>query len=205
MLIDNHHFKSVNKKFIFYHRYIFRNFANNEYLFNIFSNSIYKILNYGFKKIIYTSEILLKTEFILKATKFKNNYKIISLTIKQRSQKTIRINGQKFSNKKRDEKIRLLNEFLACKSQKVLNKQEKFCLKKIHISSNSSDSKFFDRIEHLKKGTFLNRKKDIKKKFTDILMKIMKVFQMSFKILLHFSNLNRIIVGIRQKMVYKYF
>jgi hypothetical protein len=205
MLIENHLFKSGNKKSNFYRRYFFRNFVNNDYLCNIFSNSIYKILNHGFKKIIYISEILLKTEFILKATKFKNNYKIIRITIEQRNQKTIRTIGQNFSNIKRNQKIRVLNKFLVYKSQKVLNQKGKFCVKKIPISSNSSNSKFFNRFEHLKRGTFLNRKKNNKNFFIDLLLKIMKVFQMSFKIFLYFSNLNQIIVRIRQKIVYKYF
>jgi hypothetical protein len=205
MLIDNHLFKSGNKKFNFYHRYIFRNFVKNDYLYNIFSNTIYKIFSHGFKKIIFISEILLKTEFNLKATKVKNNYKIIHITIKQKNQKTIRTMGQDFSLIKKDQKIMLLNKFLVYEFQKVLNQQKKFYLKKINTLLNCSNSKFFNRIEDLKRNIFLNRKKDIKKKFTNILLKIVKVFQMSFKVLLYFSNLNRINVKIKQKIVYKCF
>lgn len=205
MLINNHLFKSGNKKFNFYHRFIFRNFVKNHYLYNIFSNLIYKIFYQLIKKINYIGEILLKTEFILKETKFKNNYKIIHTTIEQRNKKTIKKLGQNFSTIYRFQKIRVLNKFLVSKFQKVSNQQRKIYVNKIPISPNSSNSKFFDIIENLKRGTFLNRKNDIKKKIRDILLKIMKVFQMSFKVLHYFSNLNMINIRIRQKMIYEHF
>ena len=204
MAIYYNFFEKEKKKVKFFNSYILRNFTKNKYSKSILSNRINNFCKNDMYKIIYVNTFLYKIELILKTSVFENNHKNANLNCQQKIQKNIENPDMKFLQKRRNPKKQPIKKFTLYDSKKIFNHERKFFMKNNSIFGNFLNSVVFKKFKSIKKSNSLNRKIKVKNKFFDVLLRIAKIFQESFKISLYISGLIYLHFRIKEKIICKY-